>query len=79
MKKRLWVPALVIAAVALLAVWSVAAAVKAAREGHAVVGLAEATNLSPASADAPASSDEFMDPEFGCGDRGDPKYEVDEG
>ena len=72
MNRRLLAVALVLAAIAALAVSSASAA---AREGYAVVGLADAEQLFPASA-APQPYDELMDPEFGCGDRGHIEYNL---
>lgn len=73
MNRRLLVVALVLAAIAVLAVSSASAA---AREGYAVVGLADAEQLFPASAADTKSYDELMDPEFGCGDRGHLEYDL---
>jgi hypothetical protein len=73
MNRRLLVVALVLAAIAVLAVSSASAA---ARQGYAVVGLADAAQLFPASAAESKPYDELMDPEFGCGGRGHIEYNL---
>jgi len=72
MNRRLLVVALVLAAIAVLAVSTASAA---AREGYAVVGLADAEQLFPASA-APQPYDELKDPEFGCDGAGHLEYDL---
>jgi hypothetical protein len=73
MNRRLLVVALVLAAIAVLAVSSASAA---AREGYAVVGLADAEQLFPASAAEAKPYDELMDPEFGCDGGGHLEYDM---
>lgn len=73
MNRRLLVVILVLAALAVMAVSTASAA---AREGHAVVGLADAEQLFPSSAAEAKSFDELMDPEFGCGGRGHIEYNL---
>jgi len=73
MNRRLLVVALVLAALAVLAVSTASAA---RREGHAVVGLADAAQLFPASDAQQNAYDELMDPEFGCGGGGHLEYNL---
>lgn len=74
MNRRLLVVALVLAAIAVLAVFSGGAASKG--DGYAVVGLADAAQLFPASDSQQKPYDELMDPEFGCGGGGHLEYNL---
>jgi hypothetical protein len=79
MNKRLLVLAIVLAAIAILAVWSVGAARGPQGTGHKVRGLALITRPASASWSSSNAYDDLMNSEFGCGKGGHLENEVDPG